>query len=178
MALKLNSRRRKNSQAVHPPIHSIVDALTFRLARLVAINERAGTYYFGKSHDISLNQWRILGLVSALSTKHPQSPDAVSFEEVRSQLYMDKGQCSRTLKQLTDRGLLQTSQSSTDARVKTLKLTKRGAEKHDLVLKFTRERNEVAASALTAKECQEFLRLLEKLSVHNEALQRNAGVIQ
>lgn len=166
------------AKSVHPPINTILDAVAFRLARLAAINERAGAYHFGKSHDVSLNQWRILGLVSALTDDLEKPNQAVSFSEVRSHLYMDKGQFSRTLKQLSTRGLLETFFSPTDARVTELKLTKRGQVLHDRLLAFSSERNEEVVSVLSPHECREFMRILEKLSNHNEALQRDAGTIQ
>ena len=52
--------------AIHPPIETILDALSFRLARLNALNERIGSQHFRRKYDMSLNEWRVLGLTCAL----------------------------------------------------------------------------------------------------------------
>lgn len=149
-------------RSVHPPIHEITDALSFKLARLNAINERAGSYYFKAYHDITLNQWRILGLIAAMQP--------VRSREVRDRLYMDKGQFSRVVKQLTERGLIVATPASSNASAIKLRLTEAGSKLHAVLIRFTAERNARTASVLTPKECQTFLRLLDKVGDHAHAL--------
>lgn len=156
------------SETIHPPIRTLLDALSFRLARLVALNQAAGSLHFRNAHGLSLNEWRVLGLVNALS---PVTPGAI-----RRKLLMDKGQLSRTIKGLTDRGLLEPRPASRDARSVELRLTEAGQALHDEVLVFTAERNEAVVEPLTREECDEFLRILEKLTVHNQMLHDQAGL--
>jgi DNA-binding MarR family transcriptional regulator len=158
-----------HTSLVHPPIDAITDALTFKVARLAALNERAGGHHFKSKHGITLNQWRVLGLTFA------HGP--VSSRDVRDILYMDKGQFSRVVKHLVGLGFIHTTTNSQDARTVELTLTGEGRKFHDKLLCFTAERNEAVVSTLTSQECEEVIRLLDKISAQNEFLQRHAGVI-
>ena len=147
---------------IHPPINSLPDALTFRLARLVAVNYHNGSRVFREAYGISLNEWRVLGLVSATSP--------VMFGHIRKILLIDKGQLSRIVKRLTDRGVLVARPSKNDARVIELTLSEEGQLLHDQVLRFTAERNEEVVATLTREECSEFIRILRKITVHTNEL--------
>jgi DNA-binding MarR family transcriptional regulator len=151
--------------SVHPPIHKITDALSFKLARLNAINERAGSYHFRRHHDITLTNWRILGLVAAM--------EPAPSREVRDTLYMDKGQFSRAVSQLTERGLLEASPAATNASAINLRLTEAGRDLHAVLIRFTAERNASTASVLSAEECRTFLHLLDRVWAHAHALVMN-----
>ncbi|TDL78079.1 MarR family transcriptional regulator [Palleronia sediminis] len=150
------------NRSVHPPIHEITDALSFKLARLNAINERAGSYYFKLHHDITLNQWRILGLVSAM--------EPAPARDVRDSLYMDKGQFSRVVKQLVERRLIDISPAPDNASANTLRLTPAGRSLHKVLIGFTAERNARTAAVLTPEECETFLALLDKVGNHAHTL--------
>lgn len=159
----MNSMSKPATISVHPPIEKITDALSFKVARLNAINERAGSHLFKVNHDITLNQWRILGLVSAMGP--------VASRKVRDCLFMDKGQFSRVVKQLTERGLIEASPMSSNASALALQLTDAGKALHKVLIEFTAERNARTASCLTPEECETFLRLLDKVGAHAHALQ-------
>lgn len=155
---------------IHPAIREIADALTFKIARFAALNERAGSLRFKEAHDISLNQWRILGLTAALGP--------VSTRQVRDVLYMDRGQFSRVVKQLVERGLIETSAMPSNASAHELRVTAAGKALHDKLIRFTAERNEAVVSILTPDECAKFLEMLDRINSHNEALLKEAGVIE
>lgn len=154
--------------SVHPPIEQITDALSFKVARLSALNERTGGHYFKSVHDITLNQWRILGLTAALGP--------VPSRQVRDILYMDKGQFSRVVKQLTERGLIQSAPRASNASASDLIITETGQALHDVLISFTAERNASVVSTLTPEECTEFLRILDKISAHNQQLAQQNGM--
>ncbi len=147
---------------VHPPIRAIADTLTFRLVRLVAVNDRAGNRWAHREFGLSLNEWRVLGLTHTL--------EPVRTGRIARLLLMDKGQQSRVVRQLVDKGLIDARQSETDARSVELTTTKSGQELHDRMLAYAAARNEVVVGTLTREECQEFLRLLQKMTEHNEEL--------
>ena len=153
---------------VHPPIRSIRDALSFRIARMAAINERAGGFYFQNELGLRLNEWRVLGLVAAAGV--------AAFSDIRDQLLIDKGQLSRVVASLVARGLLENRPSVTDARQVDLSLTADGRALHDRGIAFTAERNEAMADVLSARECEQLLDMLDRLIAHNEALQQQRGV--
>lgn len=151
-----------DAHRTHPPIAALPDALTFRLARLVAVNDRAGTERFRVAFGLSLNQWRVLGLTHALSP--------ATINAVHKTLMMDKGQVSRIVRGLSEAGLVLSRPSAADARVVELRLTEKGQTLHDKVLAFTAARNEVVVATLTPEECREFMRIMAKMTTHTEAL--------
>ncbi len=159
MAVSLDIR---DNQTVHPEIDSITDALSFKVARLNAINDRAGGYYFRLHHNVTLNQWRILGLVSAF--------EPAPSRDIRDRLYMDKSQFSRVVNQLIERGLISAAPLETNASALELRLTEAGRELHETLLRFTAERNARTASVLTPEECKTLLHLLDKVGDHADAL--------
>lgn len=155
-------------QAVNRPIETLLDALSFRISRLAAINERAGGHHFKSEFDLSLSEWRILGVTAA--------KQGVAFSELRDILLLDKGQLSRTIKSLSKRGLVETRKSESDARQIELSITAEGQALHDRALGFTVERNAVMGAVLTDAEWSELDRLLGKLIDHNQRLLAERGM--
>lgn len=143
-------------------LSSLPEALSFRISRLAAISERAGGQYFKREFDLTLAEWRILGLTATAGM--------ITFACLRDTLLLDKGQLSRTIKALVARGLIETRKSETDSRQIDLHITPAGQELNDRALRFTSERNAVMAGVLTGEECAEFGRLLDLLIEHNQAL--------
>ncbi|HJM49494.1 MAG TPA: MarR family winged helix-turn-helix transcriptional regulator [Alphaproteobacteria bacterium] len=154
------------AEAVHPPAQDITELMVFRLARLVAINERAGHRWSEQMFALRLNEWRVLGLARAL--------EPVQFREIAGRLIMDKGQLSRIVKALVERGFLDTMVARDDARSLEIHTTEAGRQLHDRVLPFTKQRNEAAVEVLTREEYLEFMRVLDKLLEHNESQLRQS----
>ena len=144
---------------VHPELTKISDGLAFRLARLVEIHEKNGGFWFKKNFDITVNQWRILGIT------HEMEP--VAFRCVQETVNIDKGQLSRLLKVMTQRDLLSVKQSEKDGRSVKITTTKAGKELHGQVLKFSDMRNELIVGSLTKREFLEFVRVLEKITKYS-----------
>ena len=92
---------------MHPPVKSIRDLLSFKVARLSALNQRLGGALIKEVFDLSLNDWRILGLVA--------SNKKLAFKKLQSILYMDKGQLSRSVKLLVKREYIRTELTKDDA---------------------------------------------------------------
>ncbi len=143
---------------IHPPIAVIEDALSFRVAQFNLINDRLGAMNFVARFGITLNEWRVIGLT--------HSGDRPTHSDVRRQLIMDKGQMSRIVRSLSERGFLQTQEAESDKRALRLELSTEGRILHDHILAEASRRNEAVASCFTAEECREFLRLLGKLTDH------------
>lgn len=141
------------------PLRSLPDALSFRIARLAAINERMAGQIFRSEFGISLNEWRVIGITGALQP--------VTFSAIRELLYFDKGQLSRVIRSLSDRGLIISATSPSDARQIELRLSETGEAIHREALEFTAKRNAIMAEVLTTEERSEFRRLLDKLVTHN-----------
>lgn len=156
--------------SIHPPINTLLDALSFRLARLVAMNDQIGTVVFKERHGLTLNEWRVLGLTHAI----PQ----VTVARIRKILFMDRGLLSRTVKALKERDLIASSPSTKDARAIELVLTEQGSALHNQILEFTARRNELMVEPLSVEECTELARLVQKITLHNEALSELWAVLR
>lgn len=151
----------------HPAITTIEDTLTFKIARFAAINARDGSVIFRDAFGLTLNEWRVLGLVAA------HAP--LGLQELAERVLMDKGQLSRTVARLVERGKLVNEISPDDARKVTLTLTPFGAQRHAEVLAFARDRNEEVLGVLTPDEARMFVTLLDRLLAFNEAFVRASG---
>ena len=141
---------------IHPKVNAISDGLAFKLARLVAIHERHGNYNFSKKFDLSLNEWRVLGLANEM--------EPVFFRDIRIMMNIDKGQLSRAIKQLVKKEILLSTESKEDARLIEITTTLKGKKLHDKMLKFSVERNEEIIQGLTSEDLIEFFRILEKIT--------------
>nr|WP_325249980.1 MarR family winged helix-turn-helix transcriptional regulator [Amylibacter sp.] len=159
-----NPNARKINPALPDPdsIERLSQAMSFRISRLAAINERAGTHRFKNEFGLSLSEWRVIGLVAE------SSPATTS--KIRKMLLLDRGLLSRTVKELCSRNLLITEPSPKDRRQTLLFLTDEGRALHQACIKFTDERNRSMASVLTAKEQEEFGRILDLMIDHNAKL--------
>jgi DNA-binding MarR family transcriptional regulator len=160
--LELGEKSEDMSAGTHPPIRSIRDALSYRIARMAAINARAGNIYLQLELGLRLNEWRVMGLIAAGGW--------ASFSAIRDELLIDKGQLSRVVRSLVDRGLLKSRPLVSDSRQIILALTAEGRVLHDRAICFTEERNEKMVSVLTAKECLLLHDMLERLIQHNAML--------
>lgn len=142
-----------------PKISHLSEALSFRISRLAAINERNGARYFRDQKGVSLSEWRILGLVAEGAP--------VTTSSIRKRLLMDRGLLSRVVKTLCARGLLFSAPDPADKRHTLLTLTDAGRALHESCIDFTNERNASMTGALSVEEEAEFSRLLDILIEHN-----------
>jgi DNA-binding MarR family transcriptional regulator/GNAT superfamily N-acetyltransferase len=85
---------------------------------------RAVTQRAGALHDAFLSRGRPLGQARVL---WEVGPDGCDVRELRSRLDLDSGYLSRLLRSLERDGLVAVQRSSTDGRVRTARLTTRGA---------------------------------------------------
>lgn len=149
-------------------ITALSEALSFRISRLAAINERNGSQYFRSQFDLSLCEWRVLGLVA--------QGDPATTRSARATLLMDRGLLSRVVKGLTKRKLITSKTAPDDKRQSLLFLTPQGWDLYERCIAFTKERNAVMTSVLTCAERTEFERLLDLLIYHNAELLKNKGL--
>jgi len=79
---------------------NVEDFLTFRLTRLANSLRTNLTKPYLESFGLSLPEWRLLALVARFAP--------MRFSEVTARSGMDKGQVSRTLRAMAERGLTKT----------------------------------------------------------------------
>jgi len=97
----------------------------------------------------------VLGLTAAL--------EPVRFGTLARRLLIDKGQLSRLVKGLIERGLIATAPDDEDQRTLRLSATAAGRALHDEALSGAFARNNLIVSAMTAEEAETLFRLLDKL---------------
>ena len=139
----------------HPAVDDIRGLLTFRIAMLAAANDRMGQSWLQGDFGLRILEWRVLGLVSAMQP--------VRFGAVARTLLVDKGQLSRLVKQLVERGLIASGADREDQRNVLLSLTDRGRTLHEEVLAVALARNDLVLAALSGEEASMLFRLLDKL---------------
>lgn len=143
----------------HPAVGSIEDVLTFKLNRLVMINEREGHRWSGVSFDLSLNEWRVLAVIQA---KAP-----VRAGDVSALLLMDKSQLSRLIKDLLEKRFIKSKPDANDARAVVLTLTSKGIAVYDDMLAEVIRQNEQVFAPLSAEEVALLDDMLNRLTTHN-----------
>jgi DNA-binding MarR family transcriptional regulator len=136
--------------------HDVRDLLMFRVARLATIGDRTGQFRISRQFGLNLGEWRVLSVIHALSP--------VTLADVARELYLDKGQLSRTVSILIDGGLVSHSASRKDRRQTLFEPTGEGRRLHDRVLAFVIGRNMSLMGSLAAREQAELIRLLEKVT--------------
>lgn len=146
----------------HPTIETIEDALTFKIARFAAINAYDGGHMFRATFQLTLNEFRVVGLIAA--------HQPVTFASIAKRLYMDKGQLSRLVHAIQDRGLIRSEPNAEDARQLDLRLTEAGTALHERIIQAIQSANEEVIDPLSADEVATFLSLLDRLLDHNERL--------
>lgn len=139
----------------HPKVNDVRDLLTFRLAAISAACDRLGQQWLAEEYDLRIMEWRVLGVAAAISP--------VRFADLSRTLLMDKGQLSRIVRSLTDKGLTTVAGDPGDRRVLVLDLSGEGRALHDRILARARERNDRVTAALSRDELRTLFGLLDKL---------------
>jgi DNA-binding MarR family transcriptional regulator len=143
------------ARSLHPPVHDIRDMISFRLSNLVAANDRVGQGWMQTQFGLSLNEWRVLGLTFAL--------EPVIVSEVKNILHIDKGQLSRVIKSMVERGYIRSEPRSDDQRFTELRMAARGRALHQKMLAYSTKRNNALLEGFTPEEARELFRLLDKI---------------
>jgi DNA-binding MarR family transcriptional regulator len=146
---------RDDGQARHPEIGDIRDLLTFRIAMLAATNDRVGQSWLWSDFGLRILEWRVIGLTAAM--------EPVRFGTIARRLLVDKGQLSRLVKGLVERGLIQTAPDDEDQRTMRISMTEAGLRLHRKALDKAFARNDRIVSAMTRDETQMLFQLLDKL---------------
>lgn len=133
----------------------IREMLMYRLTRLTTIGERMGQFRISRKFGLNVGDWRVLGAIHALAP--------VTLAGLAGELYLDKGQLSRTVSGLIEARLVSFRANAGDRRQALYETTAEGRRLHDRVLAFVAQRNEVLMSALTPREQAGLFRLLDKL---------------
>jgi DNA-binding MarR family transcriptional regulator len=132
------------------------DLLMFRIARLSTLGDRMGQLRISRQFGLNLGEWRALSVICALAP--------VTLAALAGELYLDKGQLSRSISGLIEGGLVAHSASRRDRRLTIFALTAEGRRLHDRVLRYVIGRNAQYMRSLASSERSELLRLLDKVT--------------
>jgi DNA-binding MarR family transcriptional regulator len=131
------------------------DLLLYRIARLSTISDRTGQLNISRRFGLNLGAWRVLSVIHALAP--------VTLTTLAGELYLDKGQLSRSISDLIGSGLVRHAAGQLNRRQTLLTLTAAGRRLHDRVLAFVIGRNVRMMQFLSAAERRELFRLLDKV---------------
>lgn len=105
--------------------------------------------------NLRLPEWRILALLA--------NAGALSQADIRGQIGMDKGQISRTVKNMLASDLVANENGSNKSRNVRLGLTEKGQAVHQRVDVMMEQRNAQLLSVLTAEEKQSLCEGLDRI---------------
>lgn len=139
--------------------------ITFRMTRLSNALRNNLTKRYLEEFDLSLPAWRLLALIARFSP--------VRFSELPSHSSMDKGQVSRTLRSMSNEGLVKTKEikhrRSSSAKVLTapvmVYVTPKGRAMYQAVLPVACRRQAEMLLKLSPAERKAFYFMLDKLLV-------------
>ena len=146
---------------------SIRDLLSYRLSFLAGLNDRSGHAHMTETFGLTLGEWRVLGNI------HDLAP--LTLSDLGRAMFLDKGQLSRMVAALVERGWVRDTPSTTDRRTAALSLTVAGLRQHDRIVAYARERNAVLGGVLTGTERHQLDRILAKLATFIEAEHAGLG---
>ena len=104
---------------------------------------------------MSLTEWRIISLINAVNE--------TTASEIVKTTFIDKGQISRTVRSLADKGLVLAKQSESTRRQMALKLSPDGKALHRRIFAFMAKRQRHLTSEFTGDELAAFHAALDKL---------------
>lgn len=143
---------------------NLEDFLTFRLTRLSNTLRNNLTKPYLEAFDLSLPEWRLLALVARFAP--------MRFAEVTARSGMDKGQVSRTLRVMAERGLTKTKtikergSRATEALAAPVMvyITPKGTALYKSVLPVARKRQAEILRTLSDSERATLYSIIERLS--------------
>lgn len=142
---------------------NVEDFLTFRITRLSNALRTGLTKRYLEEFDLSLPEWRLLALIARFAP--------LRFSEVTTRSSMDKGQVSRTLREMAKKGLTKMKSIRTPgsraaealAAPVMVSITPKGKALYASVLPVARRRQAEILMTLTESERVALFNTLEKL---------------
>lgn len=158
-----DSMKRAAAQAGdNPPephgLRDLRDAPAHQLGQLARVSNRKAQAEFSARFGVNLGEWTVLA--------HIFIHAPVTLAELSQATMLDKGQLSRTVQRLVQRGWVASRASPRHRGAVQLSLTPQGHERHAALLSFAAVRNRSMMSALTPAEQDCFITCIRKLRAH------------
>lgn len=145
---------------------SLKELVTFRLVRLNAKLSAQSTRILRESANLTPAQWRVMFIIH----DHGQ----MSAAQIVRLIGMDKGQLSRTIRSMTERGMLKSVPSDGDNRTFDLRLTDAGRAVFEQAQPHMRKRQSKLMGALSEEERRTLFAMFDKLEAASRDLDRDA----
>ncbi len=158
MAEVLNRNDAERAEDAVLPIHRY---MTFVIDRLQSKLMMQASRHLKEVGDISIPRYRVLACLG-IARKN-------TFTALAEAAHIDRGALSRTLKSMTEDGLIIRTVNESDQREHVLKLTREGERKLEHTRKYVEARQYYLRSLLTEDELRCFFTVCEKLSIGAEA---------
>jgi len=156
---------------------NVEDFLTFRITRLSNALRTGLTKRYLEEFELSLPEWRLLALIARFAP--------LRFSEVTSRSSMDKGQVSRTLREMAKKGLVKMKSIRTPgsraaealAAPVMVSITPKGKALYGAVLPVARRKQAEMLTTLTESERVALYSTLNKLftTIGSAAIAQEAG---
>ncbi|MEL6960208.1 MAG: MarR family winged helix-turn-helix transcriptional regulator [Pseudomonadota bacterium] len=129
--------------------------VTFRLARLQSsLNAQASALLKSRS-GLTLVEWRLIQTLRMIKN--------ASLTEIADHVQMDKGQLSRKIKSMVEKGLLTAKTDKDDQRVQHLTLTEKAQALSAQMMPFMEARQQRLLEDVSAEELAVFYSVIDKI---------------
>lgn len=135
--------------------------LTFRMARTQNKLNAQITHYLKNAADVSLVDWRVLRLLDAMGD--------TTMSQLSRLLQMDKGQLSRKLRGLVERGLITSRIDEQDSRQQILRIDDAGRALVSELRPVVQRRQQMLVEGIPKADLEIFLDVLSKIDSASES---------
>jgi DNA-binding MarR family transcriptional regulator len=139
-------------------LRDLRDAPAHQLGELARLSRRKAQAEFSAKFGVNLGEWTLLATIFV------HAP--ATLAELSQVTMLDKGQLSRTVQRLVQRGWVASRRSPNHRGALQLSLTQPGHEMHATLLRFAARRNALMMATLTPAEQDCFLTCIRKLRAH------------
>ena len=129
--------------------------VTYRLAKLQSRLNAQGTAILKDNSGLSLVEWRVIQVIRMF--------DNPSLSQIADHVQMDKGQLSRKIKGMIEKGLLNSRRDDGDKRIQKLGLTEKAIEINHRLMPIMEQRQHNLLADVTPDELDLFYRVIDKI---------------
>lgn len=131
---------------------TLTSFVTFRLSRTQNKLNAQATHFLKANCGLSLVEWRIIQLIRLF--------EGASMSQLATEVDIDKGQLSRKIKAMVEKGLIATRQDESDQRKQVLALTEAAQEVHIRMMPIMQMRQDRLVAGVTEAELETFFKVL------------------
>ena len=137
------------------PARSLTSFVTFRMSRAQNKLNAQATKILKSRSGLTLVEWRIIQLLKLF--------EGAPMTKLASEVQMDKGQLSRKIAAMLNKGLLTATPDETDNRKQTLRLTDKAMAINAAMMPIMQKRQDMLVSDVTDEELEVFFKVLGKI---------------